>query len=320
MIVRSPMTETYADSMNIAPEAHLPPAEGARRFIADVEHIYCDGYWIRYYAPLEDTLTNRKRLIDSLTRRAFHHTEAGINTPGKSLDLARQSYESENDPDQRRINAAMLAGALFNRATDLFTTIVELGEKGVKVSHGNELMRQCSDCFLEALTLGKQVKHHSGCEGIDEVWGEPFKAFTMPVADFYQSRFIKIAQGMRDIDKVARCMKEEFSDLEVFAGLEQLIVDYATAARHAAETMKIDPLIFQVWPKFVALGEKLDEFRPGLPANADQMLRMRVAYGRVLIQEGRRLISYIASARVSMPKSTAMYVDKCRRYSQGSQL
>jgi len=320
MIVRSPMTETYADSMNIAPEAHLPPAEGARRFIADVEHIYCDGYWIRYYAPLEDTLTNRKRLIDSLTRRAFHHTEAGINTPGKSLDLARQAYESEIDPDQRRINAAMLAGALFNRATDLFTTIVELGEKGVKVSHGNELMRQCSDCFLEALTLGKQVKHHSGCEGIDEVWGEPFKAFTMPVADFYQSRFVKIAQGMRDIDKVARCMKEEFSDLEMFAGLEQLIVDYATAARHAAETMKIDPLIFQVWPKFVALGEKLDEFRPDLPANADQMLRMRVAYGRVLIQEGRRLISYIASARVSMPKSTTMYVDKCRRYSQGSQL
>ena len=320
MIVRSPMTETYADSMNTVSEVHLAPTEGARRFIEDVEHIYCDGYWIRYYAPLEDTLTNRKRLIDSLTRRAFHHTEAGINTPGRSLDLARQAYESEIDPDQRRINAAMLAGALFNRATDLFTTIVELGEKGVKVSHGNELMRQCSDCFLEALTLGKQVKHHSGCEGIDEVWGEPFKAFTMPVADFYQSRFIKIAQGMRDIDEVARCMKEEFCDLEMFAGLEQLIVDYATAARHAAETMKIDPLIFQVWPKFVALGEKLDEFRPGLPGNADQILRMRVAYGRALIQEGRRLISYIASARVSMPKSTAIYVDKCRRYSQGSQL
>jgi hypothetical protein len=320
MIVRSPMTETYADSMNTVSEVHLAPTEGARRFIEDVEHIYCDGYWIRYYAPLEDTLTNRKRLIDSLTRRAFHHTEAGINTPGKSLDLARQAYETETDPDQRRINAAMLAGALFNRATDLFTTIVELGEKGVKVSHGNELMRQCSDCFLEALTLGKQVRHHSGCEGIDEVWGEPFKAFTMPVADFYQSRFIKIAQGMRDIDEVARCMKEEFCDLEMFVGLEQLVVDYAAAARHAAETMKIDPLIFQVWPRFVALGEKLDEFRPGLPGNADQILRMRVAYGRALIQEGRRLISYIASARVSMPKSTAIYVDKCRRYSKGSRL
>jgi len=304
--------------MDTAPEAHLTPIEGDRRFIEDVEYIYCDGYWIRYYAPLEDTLANRKRLIDSLTRRAFHHTEAGINTPGKSLDLARQAYERETDPDQQRINAAMLAGALFNRATDLFTTIVELGEKGVKVSRDNELMRQCSECFQEALTLGKQVKHHSGCEGIDEVWGEPFKAFTMPVSDFYQSRFIKIAQGMRDIDEVAGCMKEVFSDREMFAGLERLIVDYAIAARHAAETMKKDPLIFQVWPKFVALGENLDEFRPSLPENADQILRMQVAYGRALIQEGRRLISYIASARVSMPKSTAIYVDKCRRYSKAS--
>jgi hypothetical protein len=253
-------------------------------------------------------------LIDSLTRRAFHHTEAGINTPGKSLDQAREAYEKETDPDRRRINAAMLAGALFHRATDLFTAIVDLGELGVQVSHNNELMRQCSDCFQEALTLGKQVKHHSGCEGLDEVWGEPFKAFTMPIADFYQSRFIKIAQGMREIDQVAACMIEEFCHREMFYGLEQLIVDYAEAARHAAETMKKDPIIFQVWPKFVALGEKLDEFRPSVPENADQMLRMRAAYGRALIQEGRRLISYIASARVPMPKSKEIYTEKCQRY------
>jgi len=300
--------------MGTAPESNSLPADGDRRVADDIEYIHYDGYWIRYYAPLEDTLADRKRLIDSLTRRAFHHTEAGINTPGRSLDLARESYQRETDPERKRINAAMLAGALFNRATDLFTTIVELEELGVQVSHNNELMRQCSDCFQEALTLGRQVKHHSGCEGIDEVWGEPFKAFTMPVADFYQSRFIKIAQGMREIDQVAACMKEEFCSRELFAGLEALIVDYATAAKHAAETMKKDPIIFQVWPNFVAIGEKLDEFRPGLPEGSDQMLRMRIAYGRALIQEGRRLISYIASARVPMPKSTVAYIDKCKRY------
>ena len=63
-------------------------------------------------------------------------------------------------------------------------------------------------------------------------------------------------------------------------GSRRLIVDYADAARHAAETMKKDPIIFQVWPNFVALGEKLDEFRPEVPEDADQMLRMRIAYGR----------------------------------------
>ena len=181
-------------------------------------------------------------------------------------------------------------------------------------------MRQCSDCFQEALVLGQQVKHHSGCEGIDEVWGEPFKAFTMPVADFYQSRFVKIAQSMREIDQVAACMIKEFCSREMFGGLDKLVIDYADAARHAAETMKKDPVIFQVWPNFVALGEKLDEYRPNLPENADQMLRMRVAYGRALIQEGRRLISYIASARVSMPKSTDIYIDKCRRYGKALKL
>lgn len=306
--------EMLADPLETALENQLPPADGDRRLVDGIEYIYYDGYWIRYYAPLEDTLTNRKRLIDSLTRRAFHHTEAGINTPGKRLENARAAYESETDPERKRINAAMLAGALFNRATDLFTTIVDLGELGVQVSSSNELMRQCSDCFQEALNLGQQVKHHSGDEGIDEVWGEPFKAFTMPIADFYQSRFIKIAQSMREIDEVAARMIEGFCGLGLFDGLEQQIIEYAAAARHAAETMKKDPIIFQVWPNFVALGEQLDQFRPQIPEHADQMLRMRIAYGRALIQEGRRLIGDIASARVPMPKSSATYIEKCRRY------
>ena len=300
--------------METASESNLPPKNGDKRIIDNIERVFFDGYWIRYYAPLQDSLTNRKRLIDSLTRRAFHHTEAGINTPGRSLELAREAYASETDPERKRVNAAMLAGALFNRATDLFTTIVDLGELGVQVSENNELMRQCSDCFEEALILGQQVRHHSGCEGIDEVWGEPFKAFTMPIADFYESRFVKIAQGMREIDQLANCMLEVFCSQPLFVGLEGLIVDYATAAREAAETMKKDPIIFQVWPNFVSLGERLDAFRPRLPDRADQMLRMRIAYGRDLIQEGRLLISYIASARVPMTKRAGAYIEECQRY------
>jgi len=302
--------------MATATESNSPPTDGTRRVIDTIEYVFYDGYWIRYYAPIQDTLANRKRLIDSLTRRAFHHTEAGINTPGSSLDRAREAYENETNPDCKRVNAAMLAGALFNRATDLFTAIVDLGELGVQVSHSNELMRQCSDCFQEALALGQQVKHHSGCEGIDEVWGEPFKAFTMPIADFYQSRFIKIAQSMREIDLVADCLIEVFGSRALFAGLQELVVDYAAAARQAAETMKKDPRIFQVWPNFVALGEMLDAFRPEVPDDADQMLRMRIAYARDLVQEGRRLISYIAGARVPMPKSTASYIKKCQRFAR----
>ena len=290
------------------------PQNGTRQNFDELEYIYFDGYWIRYYPPLEDTLSNRKRLIDSLTRRAFHHTEAGINTPGYSLDQARAAYEAETNPQRKRVNAAMLAGALFNRATDLFTSIVDLGELGVQVSRNNELMRECSESFQEALTLGKQVKHYSGCEGIDEIWGEPFKAFTMTPEQFYQSRFIKIAQSKRDIDLISEVMMTTFSGSHIFAGLQPKISEFAIAAKQVAETMKKDPVIFTVWPNYVALAEALDEFNPQVDEEAEQMLKLRVAQGRDLLLEGKRLIGYIASARVPMPLSSRAFIEKCQAY------
>lgn len=290
------------------------PDNGTRLVIDDDEYIYYDNYWIRYYQPLEDSLGNRKRLIDSLTRRAFHHTEAGINTPGRKLEQARNAYQNQTDPRRKRVNAAMLAGALFNRATDLFTSIVDLGELGVQVSRNNELMRQCSDCFMEALTLGKQVKHYSGCEGIDEIWGEPFKAFTMSPEDFYQSRFIKIAQSKRDIDLIIACMIETFCRSVLFEDIRQAIIDFGEAAKKVSETMKKDPILFEIWPNFVALAETLDEFQPALTDDVEQMLVMQTAQGKALLNEGKRLLSYIASARVPMPLSTQSYIEKCQRY------
>ena len=112
----------------------------------------------------------------------------------------------------------MLAGALFNRATDIFTSIVELAAKGVETSPDNELMRECEECFVEALRLGKTVKHYSGHEGIDELWGEPLKAFSMSLADCYESRYAKIAQTMRDIDRVADAMVEQIEEDEWLCG------------------------------------------------------------------------------------------------------
>ena len=290
------------------------PANGDRRIFDDSEYIYYYGYWIRYYAPLEDTLSNRKRLIDSLTRRAFHHTEAGINTPGRSLERARAAYQQQTDPERKRVNAAMLAGSLFNRATDLFTSIVDLAELGVKVSENNELMRECSDCFEEALSLGKQVKHHSGFEGIDEIWGEPFKAFTMSPTEFYESRFIKIAQSMRDIDLIGDRMIKTFCSSDLFADVRGSIMAYTAVARRISEAMKKDPIIFQTWPEFVALAEALDTFEPDLPDDADQMMQMKTGQGMALLREGKRLIGYISGARVPMPLSTERYIAKCRRY------
>ncbi len=287
---------------------------GTRKNIDAKPCIYFDGYWVRYYAPPGESLTAKKHLIDNLTRRLFHHTEHGINTPGESLDLARRAYDGEQDPVRKRINGAMLAGALFNRAADIFTTVVNLAEKGVHISPDNELMRECGEYFQEALELGKTVKHYSGHEGIDELWGEPLKAFTLSIEDFYNTRFVKIAQTMSEIDKLGGRMCKLFADDPAFAGVGARILEVCEAAKLESETIRTDPVIFEVWPRFVAAGEVLLAFRPPLPEKASIHERRMVEQGVRLIADGNSLLTYISGARVPMPKSTMEYLRRCDGY------
>ena len=287
---------------------------GTRKDIGAKPCIYFDGYWVRYYAPPRESLSAKKHLIDSLTRRLFHHTEHGINTPGESLDLARKAFDDEQDPAKKRVNGAMLAGALFNRAADIFTTVVDLEEKGVHISPDNELMRQCGEFFREALDLGKTVKHYSGHEGIDELWGEPLKAFTLSIEDFYETRYVKIAQTMRNIDKLGGRMCELFVDDPTFAGVDARILEVCETAKRESETIRTDPVIFEVWPRFVAAGEALLAFRPQLPEKASLHERRMVEQGMQLLAAGNDVLTYISGARVPMPKSSTEYLRRCDVY------
>lgn len=296
----------------------IPLENGILHRIDGVLRIHYDGYWIRYYNPPEETPSNQRELIISLTKRAFHHTERGINTPGYRLEDARRAWDKETDPARKRINAAMLAGALFNRATDIFTSVVDLDNKGVRISRKNELMKSCGDYFKEALEVGKQVRHYSGEEGIDELWGEPFKAFTLTISNFYQQRYIKIAQTMRDIDSIAAEMVMIFGKLPTFDGFENLLLDFASASRADCETNKSDNIIFEVWPRYVAAGEKLVTFRPQVDAKADPTLEPHLNWALQLIRQGRDLMSYISGARVPMPVSTREYLLELRRFAAES--
>ncbi len=278
--------------------------------------IHYDGYWLRYYITPEDSLATKHLLIKALTRRAFHLTEKGINTPGVKLDEARRAYEEETDPDKKRINGAMLAGALFNRASDIFTVSVELAEKGVEIGSDNTLLKLSSDYFTEALEFGKYVKHYSGAEGLDEVWGEPLKAFAQPVNEFYKSRYIKIASAMRSIDEITIKLKETLEQCINCKEITPLIDDYAEVAKLVSETMKRDNAIFTIWPRFIASKEKLLSFEPDLSGDENEKNNVgeftKIAL-RDLLEKGIKLIKYITDARVPMIKSQNDFFADCDR-------
>ncbi len=274
--------------------------------------VFYDGYWIRRYAVPQDEAAARRELIDQLTKRVFHHSERGINTPGYNLSGARAAFERATDPDCKRVNAAMLAGALLNRGSDIFAMIFELERRGIEGTAKRELMLECESCFLEAFELGTQVRHYSGEEGLDELWGEPLKVFSTPVAEFYESRYIKIAQTMGALDAIADNLLKTFLDVPGFDGLAELIDRYCRAAKMESETMKTDPAIFQVWPDFVVSGDQLWAFRP--ERGETEELRAMAAQGGELVREGKRLIEWIAFARVPMPKTTENFFHRCRAF------
>ncbi len=288
---------------------------GTQRVIDGRRRVYYHGYWIKVYDPPADSLEQKKQLIEALTRRLFNHVEHGINVPGRRLDEARAAYDIERDPQRKRVKGAMLAGALFNRATDIFKKLVELQELGVAIGPDNALMRECGEHLEEALALGKLVLHRSGDEGIDELWGEPLKAFLFPVDDFYKSRYVKIAQAMGAIDRICDELRVTLAGLPMFAGLEPLLDELCDAAKLKSETLRTDSEIFEIWSRFVVASENAGAFRPALPTGTrDPALARCAEQGVRLVRSGKDLIAYITRARVPMPKSTGELIARCRAF------
>ena len=308
----------------MAANANVLSAElnnGVIKKVDNEERIYFDGYWIRHYLST-NTLALKKRLIDQLARRVFHHTESGINTPGRKLEEVRAQYEKEQKPSKKRVLAAMLAGALLNRGVDVLTKIVELEEIGVTINKDNELIKSCGRCFLGALEYGKYIRPVRAKEGLEELWGEPFRAFTLPTDQFYESRYIKLAQTMRDIDSIAYNLSELFSGAAIFKEVVPKINELADCCKQVTETMRSDPAMIEIWPHYVSIAEELRAFKARSREGATNAERAMARRGKELILAGVDLMNDMANMRIPLPRTTKDFIYKCETFSKkyGSRL
>jgi hypothetical protein len=107
--------------------------------------------------------------------------------------------------------------------------------------------------------------------------GRTFPGLLDPVEDFYESRYVKIGQSMRDIDLIAAAMISNFSRIPTFEAVETPIRDFANAAKVKTETLRTDPGIFDVWSHLVTAGERLAHFTPQAAAEAAKSARQPAA-------------------------------------------
>ncbi len=279
------------------------------------ECIFYDGHWIRHYQSNTNTLVDKKKMIDQLTRRVFHNVEPGINTPGYRVEEIRQIFEQETNPAKKRVKGAMLAGALLNRGRDILNAIVELEEAGVKIETNNELLERCGKCFVEALVLGENIKLANGDESVAELWGEPFRVFSLPIEEFFESRYIKIAQTMTEIDQVTEIMLTVIDKSPIFADAKDKTIELSKASKLACETLRSDPVIFEVWPRYVVAKESFEAFKPNIDSIAENGQRLIYKEGYELIREGGSLLTMMSSLRIPIEDSVKSYIDKCKEYS-----
>lgn len=287
---------------------------GTTREIEGKSCVYYDGYWIRSYHLTMDSYANKKQMIDQLTRRVFHHVEQGINTPSNRLDEVRAIYEAEADPARKRVKAAMLAGSLLNRGRQILTAIVDLEDAGVKIESSNELLRECGRCFIEALSLGKNIKLADGGEGVDELWGEPFKVFSMPIEDFFQSRYIKISQTMSEIDQVSNSICMITKNFQAFGEVTSNILELANMAKMACETVRTDPVMFDVWPRYIAAKEDYEVSLKNLILDKNDKKDQEFMEAYRLIKAGGEMLIKLATLRVPIPDSVKQFTRKCEDY------
>ena len=291
-------------------------SNGTKKDIEGKPCIYYDGYWIRRYEIVSDDYATKKKMIDQLTRRVFHHAEAGINTPGSRADEIRRLYDAETDPAKKRVKGAMLAGALLNRGTDIMTAIVDLQEAGVKIESRHALLRECGKCFMEALQLGENIKLSSGGEGLDELWGEPFKVFSLSVEEFYESRYIKVALTMSEIDKITMQLIAMVGKYPALGEAIPRIRELGEAAKMACETIRTDPVIFEVWPRYVAAREALENYVEQYLVAHEWENGNGLKKVIDLVRDGGALLKRLSTVRVPMPLSTNKFIDKCDKLLQ----
>lgn len=276
-----------------------------------VSRIYYDGYWIRHYEVPDNTLIYKKQLIDQLTKRVFHHVEPGINTAGERLEEVRSAYESEENASRKRVLAAMLAGALLNRGSEILTKMVELEVIGVEVKSDNPLIKECGRCFMGALEYGKYIKPIHGREGLDELWGEPFKVFATPVEHFLESRYMKIAQTMREIDIIAGRLESLFEHSDMFRYNIPILNELAESAKGVMETMRSDPAFIEIWPRFVSASEGIANSKPKLPDEPTRKDHTLGKRGMLLFHDAGSLIVDLSNLRIPMPGTTQSLLDRC---------
>ena len=133
----------------------------------------------------------------------------------------------------------------------------------------------------------------------------------MPIEGFFHSRYIKIAQTMSEIDQVTNVMCNIVEQSDMFDEIKDKITELAVMAKLACETIRTDPAIFDVWPRYIAAKEEYEENINKLSYEINNKKNLQSLEACNLIKEGGIILIKLATLRVPIPDSVRAFTQRC---------
>ena len=92
------------------------------------------------------------------------------------------------------------------------------------------------------------------------------------------------------------------------------IREMGDSAKLAAETMRTDARIIEIWPRFVGASDRISATNAILPEGSIKKQYALGERGIQLIRDGASLIIIHANTRIPMPISTREFLQRCDRF------
>ena len=102
----------------------------------------------------------------------------------------------------------------------------------------------------------------------------------------------------------------------MFRNQVQLIEELATSGKNTMETLRSDPAIIEIWPRFVTASERVTDCKPTLGEDATRREQALGKRGIDIFHRCGTLIEDLTNYRIPMPKTTQTLLQDCDQFKE----
>ncbi len=125
---------------------------------------------------------------------------------------------------------------------------------------------------------------------------------------------------MSEIDKITSAICTVTIGDGAFSDVNNKILELGIMAKMTCETIRTDPVMFDVWPSYIAAKEEYEDSLNSLLTDINDKKNIQFMYAYRLIKEGGVLLIKLATLRVPIPASVRSFTNRCKDFTEKNEI